>query len=148
MDESERAEAAAVRDAISAALVKQMDSLILRGPLPIPEHHPLSVLEDGVALRRWLVERFPVTLNPTTNWVLSLGRWANSPTSGSLLTRAFWSAGSPPASVLPGDTPAVERGIILTNFGAHPEAFDELEQVRPGVARTHSPLAVRPRATS
>ena len=102
VDESERAEAAAVRDAISAALVKQMDSLILRGPLPIPEHHPLSVLEDGVALRRWLVERFPVTLNPTTNWVLSLGRWANSPTSGSLLTRAFWSAGSPPASVLPG----------------------------------------------
>ena len=61
VDESERAEASAVRKAISAALVPEMDSLIPRGPLPIPEHRPLSVFEDGIAQRRRLVERFPLS---------------------------------------------------------------------------------------
>ena len=129
VDESERAEAAAVRDAISAALVKQMDSLIPRGPLPIPEHHPLSVLEDGVALRRRLVERFPgnpESHNELGSFLGKVGQFTD--------IREFVDQGLLECRIASGlcpawDTPAVERGIILTNFGAHEEAFDELEQV-------------------
>ena len=129
VDEPARAGAAAVSEVITAELGQQLDMLIPRGPLPGAEHHPLSILEDGIARRRRLVERFPG--NPEAHQHLGsyLGLVARS--TG---IRKFVDQGLLECRIASGlcpawDTPAVERGIILTNFGAHQEAFDELEQV-------------------
>ena len=129
VDESDRANAVAVRQAISAALVPQLDAAIPRIPLPIPEVDPLSLWREGIAARRRLVERFPSS--PDAHFQL-----------GSLLgkvgqrtgVRKFVDEGLVECRIAFGlcpswDAPGVELGIILTNFGANQEAFDELEQV-------------------
>ena len=129
LDEWDRAEAVAVRRAIGVALLAQMDSFVPRGPHPIPEHHPLSLLEEGIALRRRLVERFPSSPEAHSQLGSFLGM-AGQRTG----VRKFVDEGLLECRIASGlcpawDNPAVERGIILTNFGAHQEAFEELEQV-------------------
>ena len=129
VDESGRPDALAVREATCEVLGGQIDSFIPRGPLPIPEHHPLSVMEEGIHLRRRLVERFPNS--PEVH--LQLGSWLGK--VGQLTgDREFVDRGLLECRIAAGlcpawDNPAVERGIILTNFGARQEALDELEQV-------------------
>ena len=129
VDAGGRADAVAVRKAIGVALLSQMDAFIPRGPLPIPEHHPLALLEEGIALRRRLVERFPHSPEAHTQLGSFLGMAAKH--TG---LRRFIDEGLLECRIASGlcpawDNPAVERGIILTNFGSHQEALGELEQV-------------------
>ncbi len=127
--ESDRAHAVSIREAITLALVPQLDAAIPRSPLPIPEVDPLDIWKEGIAVRRRLVERFPSS--PDTHFQL-----------GSLLgkvgqrtgVRKFVDEGLIECRIAFGlcpawDAPGVELGIILTNFGLHQEALDELEQV-------------------
>ena len=129
VDESGRVDALAAREAIWEALGRQVDAFIPRGPLPIPENHPLYVMEEGIYLRRRLVERFPDSPEAHTH----LGSWLGK--VGQLTgNREFVDQGLLECRIASGlcpswDNPAVERGIILTNFGAHQEALHELEQV-------------------
>lgn len=129
VDESDRADAVAVREAIGRALVPQLDAAVPRSPLPIPEVDTISFWKDGIAVRRRLVERFPSS--PDAHFQL-----------GSLLgkvgqrtgIRKFVDEGLVECRIAFGlcpawDAPGVEMGIILTNFGAHQEAYDQLEQV-------------------
>ena len=129
VDESGRASAVAAREAIAASLMTQTDAFVPRGPLPIPEHHPLSVLQEGIELRRQLAERFPD--NPEAHFQLGsflgmAGKWTG--------VRDFIDQGLVECRIASGlapdwDVPSVERGIMLTNFDAHQEALRELEQV-------------------
>ena len=129
VEEADRAEALAVNEAVWEELGGQLEALIPRGPLPIPEHHPLDVLEEGIYLRRRLVERFPDSPEAHTH----LGSWLGK--VGQLTgNRGFVDQGLLECRIASGlcpswDNPAVERGIMLTNFGAHQEALEELEQV-------------------
>ena len=129
VEESDRERALAVREAINGALVPQLDATIPRSPLPIPEVHPLSTWESGISLRRGLAERFPNSPEAHCHLGSYLGMVGKNTgirkfiEEGLLECRiASW--------LCPGwDNPAVERGIILTNFGLHQEAYDELELV-------------------
>ena len=133
VDESDRADAVAVREAINRALVPQLDAAIPRSPLPIPEVDPLSLWQDGIESRRWLVRRFPG--NPETHQ--HMGSFLGMVGKHTRI-RKFVDEGLLECKIASGmcpawDTPAVERGIILTNFGAHEEALRELEQVARGL---------------
>ena len=129
VDESDRANAVAVREAISAALVPQLDAAVPRSPLPIPEVDPLSLWKEGIAVRRRLVERFPSSPDAHSQLGSYLGMVGKN--TG---LRRFVDEGLLECRIASGlcpawDNPGVERGIILTNLGLHQEAFDELEQV-------------------
>ena len=129
VDESGRADAMAVREVINSALASQIDAFIPRGPLPVPEHHPVSFLQEGIALRRRLAKRFPS--NPDAH--LELGSFLGKVGQHTGL-RKFVEEGLVECRIVSvlcpaWDSPAVERGIILTNFGLHQEAFDELDRV-------------------
>ena len=129
VDESDRADAIAVREAINRALLPQLDAAIPRSPLPIPEVDPLYLWKEGIAVRRRLVRRFPD--NPETHQ--HLGSFLGMVGKRTRI-RKFVDEGLLECRIASGlcpqwDTPAVERGIILTNFGAHEEALHELEQV-------------------
>ena len=107
----------------------QIDAFIPRGPWPIPEHHPATVKEDGVSIRRRLVERFPHSPEAHNQLGSFLGLVGQR--TG---VREFIDQGLLECRIASGlcpawDAPGVERGIILTNFGDNQEAYDELEQV-------------------
>ena len=129
VEDSGQAAATAVREAISAAMVMQLDRFIPRGPLPIPEHHPLSPLEDGIELRRLLAERFPDS--PDAHFQLGsfLGKAGQRTGIRELVDRGLLECRIASGLCPHWDAPGVELGIILTNFGAHEEALQELEQV-------------------
>ena len=129
VDVSDIADALAVREAITGALALEMNALVASGPLPLLERHPLSLLEDGIAVRRQLVERFPAS--PETHQHLGsyLGMVAKRTRIRKLAEEGVLECRIASGLCPSWDTPAVERGIILTNFGLHQEAYDELEQV-------------------
>ena len=142
VDDSDQAHAVSIREAITRALVPQLDAAIPRSPFPIPEVDPLAIWKEGIAVRRRLVERFPSS--PDAHFQL-----------GSLLgkvgqrtgVRKFVDEGLIECRIAFGlcpawDAPGVELGIILTNFGLHQEALDELEQVAAEFVGAHSALAV------
>ena len=129
VDESDRADAVAVREVIDRALVPQLDAAIPRSPLPIPEVDPLSLWQEGIAVRRQLVRRFPD--NPETHQHLGsfLGMVGKRTRIRKFVDEGLLECRRASGLCPRWDTPAVERGIILTNFGAHEEALRELEQV-------------------
>ena len=129
VDEPDRAGAVAVREAINRALAPQLDAAIPRSPLPVPEVDPISLWKEGIAVRRRLVERYPGS--PETHQ--HLGSFLGMVGKRTRIRR-FVDEGLMECRIASGlcpkwDTPAVERGIILTNFGDHEEALRELEQV-------------------
>ena len=129
VEDSGRAAATAVRKIISAALVMQLDRFIPRGPLPIPEHHPLSLFEDGIEVRCRLAERFPDS--PDAHFQLGsfLGKAGQRTGIRELVDRGLLECRIASGLCPQWDAPGVERGIILTNFCAHHEALQELEKV-------------------
>ena len=129
VDESGRADALSVNEVIMRDLGQLMDALVPRGPLPIPEHDPLSALEEGIARRRRLAERFPDS--PEAHFQLGSFLGMVGKNTG---LRRFVDEGLFECRIASGlcpvwDNPGVERGIMLTNFGAHEEALLELKQV-------------------
>ena len=129
VDGPARADAITVREIITRELSSQVGSLIPKGPLPIPEQHPLAALEDGIAVRRRLAERYPDSPEAHNHLGSFLGMVGKN-----TRMRRFVDEGLLECRIASGlcpawDTPAVERGIMLTNIGAHQEALQELEQV-------------------
>ena len=129
VDESGRAAALSVHEVIMRDLGQMMDGLVPRGPLPIPEHDPLFALEEGIAGRRRLAERFPDS--PEAHFQLGSFLGLVGKKTG---LRRFIDEGLLECRIASGlcpawDNPGVERGIMLTNFGANEEALRELEEV-------------------
>ena len=129
VEESDREHALTVREAINAALVPLMDAYIPRGPLPIPEHDPVSVLRENLAVRRRLVERFPHSPEAHSQLGSFLGMAGKNTGNRKLVDEGLLECRIASGLCPAWDNPAVERGIMLTNFGLHQEAYDELEQV-------------------
>ena len=129
VEESDREHALAVREVISAALLPLMDAFIPRGPLPIPEHDPVSVLRENLSVRRRLVERFPHSSEAHSQLGSFLGMAGKNTGDRKLIDEGLLECRIASGLCPAWDNPAVERGIILTNFGAHQEAYDELERV-------------------
>ena len=129
VNESELAEAASVRKAILVALMSEMDSLVPLGPLPGSGHDPLSLFEDGIAQRRRLVERFPSGAEAHSELGSFLGMVGKRTGIRELVDLGLLECRVASGLCPVWDLPAVERGIMLTNFGAHEEALLELEQV-------------------
>ena len=129
VDGPDMARAITVREAVNRELSRYAVSLIPKGPLPIPEQHPLSALEDGIAVCRRLVERFPDS--PEAHGQLGSFLGMVGQNTG---MRRFVDEGLLECRIASGlcpgwDLPAVERGIMLANIGVHHEALLELEQV-------------------
>ena len=129
VDEPDRAVAVSVREAITAELGQQLESLIPRDPFLGSEHHLLSIWEDGIARRRRLVERFPDSPEAHQHLGSYLGLVAKLTGIRRLLSEGLLECQIASGLCPAWDTPFVERGIILTNFGAHKVALHELEQV-------------------
>ena len=129
VDELNLADAVSVRKAITEELGQQVESLIPKGPCLGPEHHPLSIWEDGISRRRRLVERHPGS--PEAHYQLGsfLGLVAKHTGTRPLVDEGLLECRIASGLCPAWDAPAVERGIILTNVGAHEEALHELEQV-------------------
>ena len=129
VEESDREHALTVREAINAALVPLMDASIPRGPLPIPEHDPYSVLRENLSVRRRLVERFPHSPEAHSQLGSFLGMAGKNTGNRKLIDEGLLECRIASGLCPVWDNPAVERGIMLTNFGLHQEACDELELV-------------------
>lgn len=129
VDEPDRPRAEAARAVISAELNRNVASRIPRGPLPMSELHPLRGMDDAIAVRRRLVERFPDDPDAHAHLGSFLGMLGKN--TG---IRKFVDAGLLECRIASGlcpawDLPAVERGIMLANIYAYQEALEELEQV-------------------
>lgn len=129
VDERERDDALSIREVIQDALGRQMDTLIPRAPVLGPWDHPLSLWEDGIAVRRRLVERFPGSPEAHQHLGSYLGMVAKRTRIRKLADEGVLECRIASGLCPSWDTPAVERGIILTNFRLHQEAYEDLEQV-------------------
>ena len=129
VDGSARTNAINVSEVIYKELSGHTASLTPNGPLSISELNPLFGLEGGIAVRRRIVEQFPD--NPEAHNQLGSFLGMVGKNTG---IRRFVDEGLLECRIASGlcpawDLPAVEWGIMLTNFGAHQEALEELEQV-------------------
>ena len=123
-------EVAAVRESIRKEMGDEAFSMMPSGSGAENWHRLLSLFDDAIARRRRLVERFPDS--PEAHYQLGsflgmVGKHTD--------VRKFVDQGILECRIASGlcpqwDAPAVERGIILTNFGSHEEARQELEQAR------------------
>ena len=118
-------EAIAVGESIRAELEEEMSSIMPPGP----QHHSLSFLDDSLARRRRLVARFPDS--PEAHYQLGsfLGMLGKNTGLQKLIDEGILECRIASGLCPTWDAPAVERGIILTNFGDHSAALGELEQV-------------------
>ena len=123
-------EVVAVRESIRAELGEEISSFMASGPALGFRHHPVSFLDDAISKRRRLVERFPDS--PEAHYQLGscLGMVGKHTGLREFIDEGLFecriASGLCPAWA----APAVERGIILTNFEDHEGALRELEQVR------------------
>ena len=129
VDESALARAEAVREVISLELSRNAASFTPRGPRTIPKLNPFYRMDDAIAVRSRLVERFPDDPDAHAHLGSFLGMLGKH--SG---IRRFVDEGLLECRIASGlcpawDLPAVERGIMLANIGAYQEALEELQQV-------------------
>ena len=122
-------EVAAVRESIRQEMGNEAFSVMPSVSGLGDEYRLASFFDDAIARRRRLVERFPDS--PEAHYQLGsfLGMVGKH-----TRVREFVDQGLLECRIASGlcpqwDAPAVELGIILTNFGLHQEAYDELEQV-------------------
>ena len=130
VDGPAKAHAVTVSEAINRELRGHTAAITPKGPLSIPELNPFFGFESGIAVRRRLVERFPDS--PEAH--CQLGTSFLGMVGKNTKLRRFVDEGLFECRIASGlcpawDLPAVERGIMLTNIGAHHEALKELEQV-------------------
>ena len=122
-------EAVAVRMEIRAELGGEIASSLASDLTTGIQHHPVSLLEESISSRRRLVGRFPNSPEAhyqLGSWLGLVGKFTGQ--------QEFISEGLVECQIASGlcpswDAPAVERGLILTNFGDHRGALRELEQV-------------------
>ena len=111
------------------ALNRNAASFTPRDPRTIPELNPFHLMDDAIAVRRRLVERFPDDPDAHAQLGSLLGMLGKN--TG---IRRFVDEGLLECRIASGlcpawDLPAVERGIMLANISAYQEALEELEQV-------------------
>ena len=121
-------EVAAVRESIRKEMEDEAFSVMPSVSGVGDEYRFISFLDDAIARRRRLVERFPDSPEPHYQLGSFLGMVGKH--TG---VREFVDQGILECRIASGlcqqwDAPAVERGIILTNFGSHKEALHELAQ--------------------
>ena len=129
VDGSARSGAIEVREVINRELGRQVTSLVAMGSLEDPLGVLASIFEDGIAIRRQLVERFPHSPDAHTQLGSLLGMVGGKTGERALIDEGLLECRIASGLCPAWDMPAVERGIMLTEFGEHLEALLELEQV-------------------
>ena len=129
VDVSAKEEVVAVSEFIRAELGEEASSITPPDPALRTRGHPLSFLDDSLSRRRRLVERFPDS--PEAHYQLGsfLGMVGKNTGLRKLIDEGLLECRIASGLCPAWDAPAVERGIILTNFGNHNGALLELEQV-------------------
>ena len=122
-------EVEAVRESIRKEIGDEAFSVMPSLPGVGDEYRLISFIDDAIARRRRLVVRFPDS--PEAHYQLGSFLGMVGKHTG---VREFVDQGILECRIASGlcpqwDAPAVERGIILTNFGSHEEALHELERV-------------------
>ena len=122
-------EVVAVRESIRAELGEETSSFMPSGPALGPQHHRASFLDDAISRRRRLVERFPDS--PEAHYQLGscLGMLGKNTGIREFIDEGLFECWIASGLCPTWDAPAVERGVILTNFEDHKGALRELEQV-------------------
>ena len=129
VDVSAREAVIALGESIMAELGEEVSSITPPDPASGILDHPLSFLDDSLSRRRRLVERFPDS--PEAHYQLGsfLGMLGKNTGLRKLIDEGLFECRIASGLCPAWDGPAVERGIILTNFGDHNGALRELEQV-------------------
>ena len=129
VDVSAREEVIAVGESIMAELGEEVSSITPPDPASGTRGHPFSFSDDSLSKRRRLVDRFPDS--PEAHYQLGsfLGMVGKNTGLRKLIDEGLFECRIASGLCPTWDAAAVERGIILTNFGDHNGALRELEQV-------------------
>ena len=130
LDPSSREQAVSVGESIQSKLSEEIfsfNSRIFDAGKPL---HPLSFLDEILSTSRRLAARFPSS--PEAHYILGsyLGKVAEITGRWQLVEDALLECRIASGLCPAWDAPAVERGIILANFGEHEIALRELQKAR------------------
>ena len=127
--ESAREEAIAARESIRKVLGEEASSVMPSVSGAGDVSRLLSFFDDALARRRRLVERFPGSSEAHYQLGSFLGMVGKHTGVREYVDRGLLECRIASGLCPAWDAPAVERGIILTNFGDHETALKELEKV-------------------